>query len=24
VLQLLATGDSWRIAAFDSRTGSSK
>jgi hypothetical protein len=23
VLQLLATGDSWRIAAFDSRTGSS-
>ena len=24
VLQLLATGDSWRIAAFDSRTGSAK
>jgi hypothetical protein len=24
VLQLLATGDSWRIAAFDSRTGSPK
>jgi len=24
VLQLLATGDGWRIAAFDSRTGSSK
>ena len=24
VLQLLATGDSWRIAAFDSRTGSDR
>ena len=24
VLQLLATGDSWRIAAFDSRTGSAR
>ena len=24
VLQLLAAGDSWRIAAFDSRTGSAK
>ena len=24
VLQLLATGDSWRIAAFDSRTGSER
>ena len=24
VLQLLATGDSWRIAAFDSRTGPPK
>jgi len=24
VLQLLASGEGWRIAAFDSRTGSSK
>ena len=24
VLQLLATGDGWRIAAFDSQTGSPK